>query len=71
MVRLNMHLQRLDEVVLAVKQDCALVRADVDVTRIYAWLAYKDLCTPRERYILVGRMKSATTNGDCVALNDL
>ena len=26
---------------------------------------------PNERHILVGKMKSATTNGDCVALNDL
>ena len=45
MTPLNTHLQRLDEVVLAVQQNRALVRADVDVARIYAWLANSDICT--------------------------
>ena len=44
------HLERLDEVVLAVQQDRALVRADVDVARIYARLAYNDLCPKNATY---------------------
>ena len=64
------HLQGLNEVVLAVEQDRTFVGAHVDVARVLkSELERRPGISTQD--ILLGRMQSAMTKGDCVALNDL